>query len=175
MFESLTSPTPDPPIARKKSSWAPVVVVVAVIAIGLGVVGTSTSGGAGMYNYTLAQLAENKADIGRREIKVSGKVRKGSVRGEPGSREFRFDIEDGQGHTLTVAYPRLLPDPFEEGREAIVQGRLEAGELAASSLTVKCPSRYADAQTMSEADQQKYYQQQYQKHKAAQPGAEAPK
>ncbi len=168
-------PPSDAPIQRKKSSWAPVVVVVAVIAIGLGVIGTSTSGGAGMYNYTLAQLAENKADIGKREIKVSGKVRKGSVRGEPGSRDFRFDMEDGQGHTLRVAYPRLLPDPFEEGREAIVQGRLEGDELAASSLTVKCPSRYADAQNMSEADQRKYYEQEYQKHKAAQPGATAPK
>lgn len=168
MSDSIPSPA-DAPILRKKTSWAPVVVVVAVVAIGLGVIGTSTSGGAGMYNYTLAQLAENKADIGKREIKVSGRVRKGSVRGEPGSTAFRFDLEDGQGHTLTVGYPRLLPDPFEEGRDAIVQGRLEQGELAASSLTVKCPSRYADAQNMSEADQRKYYQQEYQKHKAAQP------
>ncbi|MBM4341767.1 MAG: cytochrome c maturation protein CcmE [Deltaproteobacteria bacterium] len=171
MSEQVQPPTNDAPIQRKKSSWAPVVVVVAVVGIGLGVVGTSTSGGAGMYNYTLQQLAENKSDIGRREIKVSGKVRKGSVRGEPGSAQFRFDLEDGQGHQLTVAYPRLLPDPFEEGREAIVQGRLDNGELSASNLTVKCPSRYADAQNMSEADQKKYYDEEYAKHKAAQPAS----
>ncbi|MSQ81810.1 MAG: cytochrome c maturation protein CcmE [Myxococcales bacterium] len=160
-------PTADSLKLRKKASWAPVLIVALVIAIGLAVVGTSTSGGAGMYNYTLAQLATQQSEIGQREIKVAGKVAKGSVRGEPGGKDFRFDLEDGQGHRVAVAYTRLLPDPFEEGREAIVQGRLDNGVIMASNLTVKCPSRYADAQNMSEADQQKYYQKEYQKHKAA--------
>ena len=160
---------------RKNKSMAPMVIVIAVVAIGLAVVGTSTSGGAGMYNYSLEQLATVGAEAAGRDIKVAGKVAKGSVRGEPASKTFRFDLEDGQGHKLAIAYDRLLPDPFEEGRDAIVQGRLENGTLVASNLTVKCPSRYEDGgKELSEADQKRYYQDEYKKHKAANPGQAGP-
>lgn len=181
--DSDNAPVAQPPAAaagidaprRKAKSLAPVVVIVAVVLIGIGVIGTSTSGSAGMYNYTLAQLEQGQADLAGRDIKVSGKVAKGSVRGDPGSRDFRFDLEDGQGHKLTVSYARLLPDPFEEGRDAIVQGKLEGATLVASNLTVKCPSRYADGgKGMSESEQQKYYQSEYKKHKAAHPDDQPP-
>ncbi len=164
------------PILQKKrpKPWAAVVVSIAVLGIGLYVVGSSTAGGAGMYNYTLAQLTAPGADVQGRDIKVAAKVKAGSVRGEPSSASFRFDLEDGQGHHLTVAYPRLLPDPFAEGRDAIVQGRLQDGVLQATSLTVKCPSRYGDASSMSAADQKKYYETEYKKHQQAQPKAVAP-
>ncbi len=153
---------------RKSRSLAPILIIVAVVLIGVGVIGTSTSGGAGMYNYTLEQLQAAGDQAKGRDIKVSGKVAKGSVRGEPGGKDFRFDLEDGKGHKLTIAYARLLPDPFEEGRDAIVQGKLEDGTLVASSLTVKCPSRYADGgKNMSEAEKARYYQDEYQKHKTA--------
>ena len=170
---SPTSAVQSPPVVRKKRSVAPVVIAVAVIAIGLAVVGSSTAGGAGMYNYTLAQLARSGAEVDGKDLKVAGKVAKGSVRGQPASATFRFDIEDNAGHKLTVAYPKLLPDPFEEGRDAIVAGRLEreadgARVVRASSLTVKCPSRYGDAESLSEADRQKYYQTEYKKHVDAQ-------
>ena len=171
----LTSP-PEP-VVRKKRSVAPVAIAVSVIVLGLAVVGTSTSGGAGMYNYTLAQLERNGAKVEGKEIKVAGKVAKGSVRGQPASDTFRFDVEDNAGHKLTIAYAKLLPDPFEEGRDAIVAGRLERDAdgqrlLQASSLTVKCPSRYGDAESMSDADKQKYYKTEYKKHLDAQ---QAPK
>lgn len=151
-------------IRRKATSWAPIAVIAAVIAIGLAVVGTSTSGGAGMYNYSLEQLLRPSADMAGRDIKVAGRVAKGSVRGEPASPTFRFDLEDNAGHKLPIGYQKLLPDPFEEGRDAIVQGRMENGVLQASSLTVKCPSRYGDVESMSAAQKQKYYDTEYKKH-----------
>ena len=85
--------------------------------------------------------------------------------GEPGSAGFGFDIDDGQGHTLAIAYPKLLPDPFQEGREAIVQGRLDHGVLRATSLTVKCPSRYGDSESMTPEQ----LNDAYAKHRATQP------
>ncbi|MSP93176.1 MAG: cytochrome c maturation protein CcmE [Myxococcales bacterium] len=151
----------------RKVAWAPIAVVAAGLAIGLYVVATSTSGGAGMYSFTLQQVADQRAELEGREIKVTGKVAAGSVRGEPASKDFRFDLDDGRGHQLPIAYSRLLPDPFQEGRDAIVQGRLEGGVLMATNLTVKCPSRYADVSSLSEADTAKYYATEYQKHKAA--------
>lgn len=162
-----------PVVRRKSRSWAPVVITAAVLGIGLAVIGTSTSGGAGMYNYTLAQLAAPGADVQGREIKVAGKVKPGSVRGEPNSPSFRFDLADSAGHTLTIGYARLLPDPFEEGRDAIVQGRMENGVLQASNLTVKCPSRYGDTSSMSPEAQKKYYDTEYRKHLEAQKARQA--
>jgi len=153
--------------STKSRSWAPLVVIAAVSAIALAVVGTSTSGGAGLYNYSLKQLAAQGSEAEGKEIKVAGKVKPGSVRGEPASSDFRFELDDGEGNLLTIAFPRLLPDPFEEGREAIVQGKLQNGVLHASNLTVKCPSRYADGQNLSENEQNEYYEREYEKHKAA--------
>ena len=173
MSEAPLSPLSPEPVVRKKRSIAPVAIAAAVIVIGLAVVGSSTSGGAGMYNYTLAQLAREGDKVAGKEIKVAGKVKAGSVRGQPASATFRFGVEDNAGHTLTIAYAKLLPDPFEEGRDAIIAGKLERDSdgsplLRASSLTVKCPSRYGDAESMSEADRQKYYKTEYKKHQDAQ-------
>lgn len=148
--------------ARK--SVAPIVIALAIAGIGFFVITSSTSGGSGMFSYTMAELTERKGELEGKDVKVAGRIVKGSVRGEPASPSFRFDLEDDAGHTIAVGYTRLLPDPFEEGREAIVQGRVENGVIQASNLTVKCPSRYADTESMSEADKQRYYQTDYRKH-----------
>ena len=165
---------PGVPVLRRKRSLAPVAIAVAVLAIGFAVVASSTSGGAGMYNYTLAQLARSGAEVDGSDIKIAGRVAKGSVRGQPTSKQFRFALEDDSGHSLGVAYGKLLPDPFEEGRDAIVAGRLtrEANGqrlLQATSLTVKCPSRYGDAEMMTEAQRQEYYQTQFKAHRKVAP------
>jgi len=169
MASTTTSMTSDAPVRRKKRTLAPLIITVLIAAIGFAVIGTSTSGGAGMYNYSLAELEKRGSELAGKPIKVSGRIAANSVRGEPASDSFRFDLEDDEGHKIAVAYKRLLPDPFEEGRDAIVNGKMKDGVLFASNLTVKCPSRYADTeemQDMSEADRQRYYRSDYKKHAA---------
>lgn len=166
--ETTMNPQMEQPVVRKKRALTPIIVVLAVLALGWQVVRTSTSEGAGMYNLTLAQVLDRQAgQLEGREIKVVGTVKAGSVTGQPAGADFRFEIEDKQGHVLKVAYPKLLPDPFEEGREAIVAGKLAHGELQATSLTVKCPSRYGDAESMSAEERERYYRTEFQKHKQA--------
>lgn len=143
------------PPARRRS-FAPLIIAFLVAALGFAVIGTSTSGGAGSYNYSLAQLTANLDEVAGKNVKVSGVIGKGSVRGEPASDSFRFDLTDSEGNKLAVAYKKLLPDPFEEGREAIVQGKIVNGELVASSLTVKCPSRYEDSEQFTPEQLRKY-------------------
>ena len=89
---------PPETVVRKKRSMAPLLIAVSVIVIGLAVVGSSTSGGAGMYNFTLAQLERDGGKVEGKDIKVAGKVAKGSVRGQPASESFRFDLDDNAGH-----------------------------------------------------------------------------
>lgn len=160
------SPAPSNPAALQpaRKSIAPIVIALVIGAIGFFVITSSTTGGSGMFSYTMAELSERKAELDGKDVKVAGRIVKGSVRGEPASPSFRFDLEDDAGNSIAVGYTRLLPDPFEEGRDAIVQGRVENGVIQASMLTVKCPSRYADTESMTDADKQRYYETDYRKH-----------
>jgi cytochrome c-type biogenesis protein CcmE len=62
--------------------------------------------------------------------------------------DLQFDITDRDGgQPLPVSYSGVVPDPFREGREVIVTGRLdESGTFMAEkdSLITKCPSKFAD-------------------------------
>jgi cytochrome c-type biogenesis protein CcmE len=78
-------------------------------------------------------------------VQLTGEVtdyeRKGS--------DLEFDITDREGGSreLPVAYSGVVPDPFREGREVIVTGKLgDDGVFRAEkdSLITKCPSKFAD-------------------------------
>jgi len=172
--QSSTPASTTPSVPRRRRTVAPLVIAGAIAAIGFAVLGTSTSGGAGMYYYSLGDLQGKLDQVAGQDIKVAGRIAHDSVRGEPASASFRFELEDDDGNRLTIAYRKLLPDPFEEGRDAIIQGRIDAGVLQATSLTVKCPSRYEDSEQMTPEKREQYYNTDYLKH-AAIAGEEAPK
>jgi cytochrome c-type biogenesis protein CcmE len=76
---------------------------------------------------------------------LTGKVVTDSV--ERTDEGLRFGIEDRDGSAdLPVRYDGTVPDPFREGREVIVTGRLEEGTFVAErdSLITKCPSKFSD-------------------------------
>jgi cytochrome c-type biogenesis protein CcmE len=83
-----------------------------------------------------------------RSYELTGKVVDGSVR--QGSDELRFAIRDRAGSAaVPVVYAGVVPDPFREGREVIVQGRLREGTFVAErdSLVTKCPSKFTKEKT----------------------------
>jgi cytochrome c-type biogenesis protein CcmE len=77
-----------------------------------------------------------------RSYEVTGKVVAGSVqRGEL----LRFRVRDRDGTaSVPVVYRGAVPDPFREGREVIVSGRMRNGTLVGErdSLVTKCPSKF---------------------------------
>jgi cytochrome c-type biogenesis protein CcmE len=78
-----------------------------------------------------------------RSYELTGKVVTGSVRRE--GERLRFRIRDRDGSTsVPVSYAGVVPDPFRDGREVIVSGRLERGTFVAErdSLITKCPSKF---------------------------------
>jgi cytochrome c-type biogenesis protein CcmE len=82
------------------------------------------------------------ADPGR-SYEMTGKVVAGSIARD--GDDLRFRIRDREGsESLPVAYSGVVPDPFREGREVIVSGRLERGTFVAErdSLVTKCPSKF---------------------------------
>jgi cytochrome c-type biogenesis protein CcmE len=85
-----------------------------------------------------------------RSYEVTGKVVKGSV--SHAGDELRFRIRDRDGtDSIPVRYSGVVPDPFREGREVIVSGRLDNGTFVGErdSLVTKCPSKFTKKPTSS--------------------------
>ena len=80
-----------------------------------------------------------------RSYQVTGKVVPGSISRDGGLLHFR--IRDRSGSvSLPVVYTGVVPDPFRDGREVIVTGRMRGGSFVGQrdSLVTKCPSKFQD-------------------------------
>jgi len=78
-----------------------------------------------------------------RSYELTGKVVDRSVDREGDGLRFAVRDRDGEA-SLPVVYEGVVPDPFREGREVIVSGRVEGGTFVAErdSLVTKCPSKF---------------------------------
>ncbi len=78
---------------------------------------------------------------------LTGRVVAGSVQRKGDVLNFRVADRTG-GKSVAVKYEGTVPDPFKEGREVIVTGRLVNGTLVAEpgSLITKCPSKFSKRQ-----------------------------
>ena len=76
---------------------------------------------------------------------LTGKVVPGSVQRTDDRLNFEISDRDGAA-SLPVAYTGTVPDPFRDGREVIVTGKLTDGTFVAEhdSLITKCPSKFQD-------------------------------
>jgi cytochrome c-type biogenesis protein CcmE len=78
-----------------------------------------------------------------KSYELTGKVVNDSIERE--GEELRFRIRDRDGtESVAVLYSGVVPDPFREGREVIVEGELQQGTFVAErdSLVTKCPSKF---------------------------------
>jgi cytochrome c-type biogenesis protein CcmE len=84
----------------------------------------------------------------RGTVAVSGFVL-GPVRGDPHGAGMRFRLRDIDGPRKAVQIPVVFhgsePDLFRAGRHVYVTGKFNGQRLAATSITTKCPSKYAPA------------------------------
>ena len=82
----------------------------------------------------LAQKPDDRFELG-------GTVVDGSLQ-ERGD-QLEFAIKDPNGSAqIPVVYSGAVPDPFREGREVLVKGKLESGRFVGSEMTTKCPSKF---------------------------------
>jgi cytochrome c-type biogenesis protein CcmE len=74
---------------------------------------------------------------------LTGKVVPGSIQHAGNQLDFRISDRDGS-HPIPVTYTGTVPDPFRDGREVIVTGKLEGGTFVGQrdSLITKCPSKF---------------------------------
>jgi cytochrome c-type biogenesis protein CcmE len=78
-----------------------------------------------------------------KSYELTGRVANGSVSRNGDLLSFRVRDRAGSA-SVPVRYQGTVPDPFREGREVIVKGRLSEGIFVAEkdSLVTKCPSKF---------------------------------
>ena len=74
---------------------------------------------------------------------LTGTVVPGSIQHAGDQLDFRISDRDGS-HPIPVRYSGTVPDPFRDGREVIVTGKLDDGTFVGErdSLITKCPSKF---------------------------------
>ena len=84
---------------------------------------------------------------------LTGVVVPGSIHRHASVLDFRIADRDDSKVSMPVRYSGQVPDPFANGREVIVRGKVDDGTFVAErdSLITKCPSKYA---TQAEQDPQ---------------------
>lgn len=88
--------------------------------------------------------AQFKADasLQKGRVRVKGNIVPGTVRTSSDKMHLWFDIGDGAA-AVKVHYKGPAPEAFQEGLEAVVDGRLApSGVFECRELVVKCPSKY---------------------------------
>ena len=84
---------------------------------------------------------------------MTGVVVPGSIHHHGSQLDFSVADRDNPKASIPVRYSGEVPDPFADGREVIVTGKVEDGTFAADrdSLITKCPSKF---QTQAQQDPQ---------------------
>ena len=152
----------DAPASRRGGFSYPVVIGIAVALGLLAIVSTSFSGG--QYSLSLADVAAQPGAYEGKDLRVTGKIKPSStkVSERDGRMELHFVLTDGEGNDSKVVYPHNPPDPYKEGRQAIVEGRMESGGvIRAHKLTVKCPSKYQTEGTTQDPAKLEEYREKY--------------
>jgi cytochrome c-type biogenesis protein CcmE len=82
---------------------------------------------------------------------LTGKVADGSVKKSGDVLIFRVRDRNApkDAKSILVKYTGTVPDPFKEGREVIVTGKVTGGEMVAkpNSLITKCPSKFSNSES----------------------------
>lgn len=119
------------------------IVGIVIILGGLGYLMFTGFSNSSSYFVTIAQMREKGDAIVGKSLKVSGKIVGESVKWDSQKIQLTFEIRDDQGRTIPIVYNGIKPDNFEDGKEALMDGRLGSdGVFTAQSLLVKCPSKY---------------------------------
>ena len=94
------------------------------------------------YYYSVDELIANKAVAGSSSLRVAGRVKAESVVRDLEKTLLTFALS-GSANELPIQYKGSVPDNFTEGKEVVVEGRLDtAGVFHAETLMTKCESKY---------------------------------
>ncbi|MHC1708365.1 MAG: cytochrome c maturation protein CcmE [Bacteroidales bacterium] len=117
------------------------ILIIIIVAVALGVIISTFSNSS-----TYANFSEAKAHEGK-EFHIIGKLDTLSpiiYDTKVNANEFTFYMTDNKGEKRKVIYNNNKPQDFEKSESVVVVGKMENDNFIASSLLLKCPSKYND-------------------------------
>jgi cytochrome c-type biogenesis protein CcmE len=77
---------------------------------------------------------------------LTGKVVPGSIQHQGEQLDFAVADRDDPSKSIPVTYTGTVPDPFRDGREVIVSGKVQDGTFVGEkdTLVTKCPSKFTE-------------------------------
>ncbi len=95
-----------------------------------------------IYYLTLKELNTQRATVVNQPVRVNAPLDKNSIQFDDKTLTLKFNLQDGD-LVLPVVYKGVVPDTLTEGESVVAEGRLGTdGVFQASTLLVKCPSKY---------------------------------
>lgn len=95
-----------------------------------------------IYYLTLTELNAQRGSLINQPIRVNAPLDKSSIQFDDKTLVLKFNLKEDQW-VLPVVYKGAKPDTFEQGESVVVEGKLgPEGTFYASTLLVKCPSKY---------------------------------
>ena len=131
-----------------KRRGAIVVGGVAVVSIAAALVLNALNSNIALY-VTPSEVAAGKAPKDS-AFRIGGMVKEGSVRRD--NLTVHFVVTD-TAKDIPVSYTGILPDLFKEGKGAVVQGRFQDGNFAASEVLAKHDENYMPPAAQHAVDQ----------------------
>jgi len=101
----------------------------------------------GVYFVTVAELKTSEKVKDGEGLRMSGSVIEGSIEEETKNLILKFRVKDEEGDDgafVNVYYKGVKPDSFKADVQVILEGKYDRAEnlFKATTLLVKCPSRY---------------------------------
>ncbi len=135
-----------------------ILIVLALIVAGGAVVLSSVS--QGVFSLTCDELLASSDTMLNQSVRVTGRVATGSVRHAPDG-ALQFDLVGTGSERLACVFEGIVPDPFAEDRDVILEGSLQPDRrFVVRRITVKCPSKYQE-EGVTEQQADEYYRNKY--------------
>jgi len=95
-----------------------------------------------VYYMTVTELNQKKSGLQGEGLRISGYVIPSSISWDADHIQVRFTLFEGRD-SLKVVYKGVKPDQLADAQQVLAEGKLNGqGELQASKLLLKCPSKY---------------------------------
>ena len=95
-----------------------------------------------IYYLTLKELNAQRGSLINQPVRVNAPLDKSSIQFDDKTLVLKFNLKD-DNLVLPVVYKGVKPDTFEQGESVVAEGKLGSdGTFQASTLLVKCPSKY---------------------------------
>lgn len=94
------------------------------------------------YYYSVDDFSARSSAVKNHSLRIAGRVKQGSVVRDLQKMHLTFTLA-GSENELMVHYEGSVPDNFAEGREVVVEGRLDTtGIFQGDRLMTRCESKY---------------------------------